>query len=194
MATNQIDDILVRLHRLEGANRRVTWLNGILCLGMGALVLLGAALPTERTIEAERFVIKSAAGQVRGVFGITDPSGSPGLVLYDPEANANILLNLGPESEPGLWLYNKDRVRAAVAVRGDRALMELFDKENHRRMVLGVYHDGKPGMELFDERETLRAALGRTVMDLKRTNVAEQHLDKPFSLWDEKGTLVWQAP
>jgi hypothetical protein len=98
--------------------------------------------------------------------------------LYDPEANANVVLNLGPDSEPGLLLYNKDRVR----------------KDNHRRMVLGVYRDGKPGMELYDDKENLRAAFGRTVLDLKRTNVAEQHLDKPFSLGDETGKLIWQAP
>lgn len=148
MDKSQIDDMRARLQRLEGANRRLIFWNWFLFLGMAMLLTVGAAAPTPRTIEAERFVIKDGNGQVQGAFGITDVSGSPGLVLYDPEANANVVLNLGPDSEPGLWLYNKDRVGAAVTVRGDRSLMELFDKDN-RRMVLGVYRDGKPGMELY---------------------------------------------
>jgi len=189
-----LDRIRDRLHQIERAHRRLVAWNRVLVLGLLAGALAGAALPQRPVLEAERFVIKDGEGRVRGAFGVTDASGAPGLVLYDPEANANVVLNLGPDSEPGLWLYNKDRIRAAVTVRGDRSLMELFDKENHRRMVLGVYRDSKPGIELYDEKENLRASLGRTALDLKRFNVAEQHLDKPFSLWDETGRLLWQAP
>jgi hypothetical protein len=163
--------------------------------GVGLLtVILGMASPDSHILEAERIVIKDRAGKVRAAFGVMDSSGSPGLVLYDPEANANVVLNLGADQEPGLWLYNKDRLRGALTVKGDRSLLELFDKENHRRLVLGVYHDSKPGMELYDDKDNLRAAIGRTALDLKRANVSEQHLVAPVTLWDERGNLVWHAP
>lgn len=194
MHDDSTQSVLTRLERLERANRRLA-LSGLvlLCVLMG-LAGLGAAVPPSQSVEAELFVIKDRDGRVHGSFGITDPSGAPSLVLYDPEANANVVLNLGPDHEPGLWLYNKDRLRGALAVRGDRSLLELFDKENHPRLVLGVYQDSKPGVELYDARQTLRAAIGRTALDLKGANVAERKLKAPMTLWNERGQIIWKAP
>jgi len=155
---------------------------------------MGAVWPHARIIEAEQFIIKDRDGRVRGSFGIASPSGSPGLVLYDPEANANVLLNLGPSSEPGLWLYNQDRVRAGLMVRADRMVLEMYDKENHPRLVLGVYHDGSPGLELYDQRERLRAAFGRTGLDLTRAVMGEADLPTWLTVLDAEGQIVWQAP
>src|SRR5579885_3602345 len=128
------EKLLERVVRLEHeqtelrrANRRLRLLTGALMLSMGALVVMGQAVP-ERTVEAQQFVLRSRDGTVRGSIGITDngavginlndskgqkridldiaSNGSPGLDLYDPNGKLRSSLNIPAANTPGLAFYH----------------------------------------------------------------------------------------
>ncbi len=139
------EKLLERVVRLEHeqtelrrANRRLRLLTGALMLSMGALVVMGQAVP-ERTVEAQQFVLRSRDGTVRGSIGITDngavginlndskgqtridldiaSNGSPGLDLYDPNGKLRATLALGPEGTPGLGLYDPNgKLRSSLNI------------------------------------------------------------------------------
>ena len=103
-------------------------MGGILAT-LALFFLTGITIHDHKVVEAEQFVIKDHAGIVRGSFGLIGTTDMPSFTLYDKEANANVLLHLREDGAPGLWLYNKDRIRTSLAVWGDRTLLEIFDKK-----------------------------------------------------------------
>lgn len=159
MDLSTLDSCIARLNRLERENRRLKLAGGALLAGFALVVLTGAGLADRRTLEAESFIVKDATGKVRAVLGTAEPSSAPGLVLYDNDGNANVLLHLSADGAPGLWLYDKDRVRATLNAAGERVQLQLFDRDNRPRAILGVQKDGMPGVELYDQDENLRSSL-----------------------------------
>ena len=154
-----VETLIQRLDRLERNHRRLKRAGGIMLAGLALLVLVGAGFAERRTLEAESFIVKDASGKVRAVLGTAEPSSAPGLVLYDADGNANVLLHLSADGAPGLWLYDRDRVRATMNAAGERVILQLFDKENRPRAILGVQKDGAPSVELYDQDENLRSSL-----------------------------------
>lgn len=160
MTQQTLETLTQRLGTIERAQRRLK-LAGLAMAAVLALGgLIGATVPDGQVIEARTFILKDRAGKVRAVLGVVGESGSPSLVFYDREANANVILHLGQDDAPGLWLYDKDRVRAELAAVGDRAFLQLFDKENKPRAVFQVEKDGSPSVGLYDHDRKLRASLG----------------------------------
>jgi hypothetical protein len=148
-----------RLARLERDNRRLKLGGGVLVVALTLLGLMGAGRPDVRHVEAESFIVKDATGRVRAVLGTTDPYSAPGLVMYDQEGHANVLLHLTGDGDPGLWLYEHDKVRSTLNAVGDRVHLQLYDNEGRQRAVLMVRPNGQPSIELLDQDENVRSSL-----------------------------------
>ena len=147
------ESVTRRLDRVERDNRRLKLAVGMLMAGLGAMTLLGAAGRHGPVIEAEQFIVKDDAGRLRLALGARHQSGLPGLVFYDKDGDANVLLNLGSDESPGLWFYNKDRIRASISLAGDQMRLQMFDKENRIRTSVQIDQDGTPSMKLYDKLE-----------------------------------------
>lgn len=74
-------------------------------------------------MEAERLVIRDAAGTERGMLGLVPGTGALALMLHDEEGRrangiANrIVLALGPDGSPGFEIYDAARRRIWQAFR-----------------------------------------------------------------------------
>jgi len=154
-----VESIVQRMDQLERDNRRLKRFGGAGLAVLALLFLVGAGVPGQRSIEAESFIVKDGAGKVRAVLGTAEPYNAPGLVMYDQEGHPNILLHLTGDGDPGLWLYEKDSVRATMNAVGDRVHMQLYDTENRPRAVMTIHKDGAPSIELYDQDENVRSSL-----------------------------------
>ena len=190
----RLDELGARVTRMERENRLLRMLVvGILSI-LALFFLTGIAFHDHKVVEAEQFVIKDHDGVVRGSFGLIGTTDMPSFVFYDKEANANVLLHLREDGSPAFSLYNKDRIRSALAVWGDRTLLEIFDKKNQRRLVLGVSDKGEPGLELYGPRGKLRSVLGNTTIGRKPTPGIEKTSISSLVFYDTHQKSIWQAP
>jgi hypothetical protein len=62
----ELNAVLERLIRLEKQNRRLKWMSVTALAAVSAIFLTGQTTPTPRTVEAQKFVLKDAQGNVRG--------------------------------------------------------------------------------------------------------------------------------
>lgn len=159
------------------------------------IFLLGTALPGQSpTVEAETFIVKDKEGKIRAVLGLTDSSGKPGLVLYDHEGNANVLVHLGTDGSPGLAFYEKDRVRVALTVRDSQARLELFDRANRARLELGLSEDDAVSVKLRDQHGNLRAVLGDLELSPRFKSLKKRRSTASLVLFDKEEDAIWRAP
>ena len=82
------DDLAIeaRLERLERQQRRWRGVAGVACLGLVAVALMGQK-PAGRTVEAERFILRDAAGRTRAELSL-NRDGAPALTCSDRDGFA----------------------------------------------------------------------------------------------------------
>jgi hypothetical protein len=118
--------ILQRLAKVERQNqllRRVCFVAAIL---LSALVLMGQA-HQNRALEAERFVLKDAAGLTRGILDASDATeGNALLTLYGPQGGkakgTMAEIGTGPEGPFVLLIDGQKNVVKLSAGNGDQSL------------------------------------------------------------------------
>jgi len=123
------DHLTRRLDRLERENRRLKLVGGLALLGMAALTVMGQTAPTSvaNTLEAERFVLRDGAGNVRATLGLR-PDGTAALALADDT--------------------QQDRAVLSVTAPG-QAAVDFSDRAGHLRAGLGVRADGSALLTLL---------------------------------------------
>jgi len=146
------------------------------------------------TVEAETFIVKDKDGTIRAALGLTDATGEPGLVLYDHDGNANVLVHLGTDGTPGMWFYEKDRVRAALTARDSEAQLEFYDRNNRVRLELGLLQDDTVRVRLHDQQGQLRAALGDLELNPRLKNLKKKRSTASVVLFDQRENVIWRAP
>jgi hypothetical protein len=114
-----------------------------------AVVLLSQAAPSERTVEAERFVLKDAEGRERARLALAlDDLVS--FVLLDANGTSRAVLAAAPDGTTGLMLNNREgktQFRARVQRFGP-ASVTVFDSDSWRRAALSVAGDGTSSVKL----------------------------------------------
>src|SRR2546428_13961492 len=103
MGNERLEEVVKRIEELERQVRRWRRAAVALMLSAVALMTLGAAVPRGRVVEAQKFVLKDAAGGVRAGLGPRDnnktdslslkvAAGSPGPGLAGSEVRAPSML------------------------------------------------------------------------------------------------------
>jgi hypothetical protein len=125
-----INNLLKRLDRVERENRWLKLIGAFTVVGLSALLFMGQAKPSNvaRTIDAEKFVVRDANGQIGAVLGITG-DGNLGLEIRDKNGKAGLVLGIGLNGNPAL---------------------RMDSKEGKSGLALGVRSDNNPGVELYD--------------------------------------------
>ena len=161
MSDGMLDHLTQRLDRLERENRRLRLLGALALLGASALVLMGqtAPSPVVNTLEAERFVLRDGAGNVRASLGLR-PDGTAALVLADDTQQERVVLSVTAPGLAGLDLSDRTgHLRAGLGVRADGAAqLSLLDQGDRPRVEIKAHGDGRPSV--FGLR--LLQAAGRT--------------------------------
>ncbi len=97
---DHVHELAERVHRLERQNRRLLFaFLSLAALGVGLLVEAAKAAPKNVIVEANQFILKDAAGNVKGQF-LIGPDGGGAMVLFGPDGKLVTHLPLQPGAFP----------------------------------------------------------------------------------------------
>ena len=158
--TPDVSEILTRLGRVERENRRLRQ------IGLGVLVLAGAMLlmaltRPNRTIEAEKFVLKDAKGRIRATLEM-ELGDRPTLSLRD--AKGLPLVSLGGGDNPSLALTGTTGEQVELGASNNFYGLMLYGADRSgpsrgARAGLAVSKEMGPALALYDEKGNERVAL-----------------------------------
>jgi len=160
-----------RMEMVERENQRLRRLNQYslagcaLAMGLSAAVLVvagvGRSTVLARTVEAERFVLRSPSGDARGEWRMGD-GGSSELVLRGGNGKTQVKLGILPDGSSGLSLADAGgSSRAALGLLPDQTTSLVFaDRSGRTRAVLGYSPDGAMTLVFADRSGATRAGLG----------------------------------
>jgi hypothetical protein len=174
-------EIQFRLEKLERENRRMKTTGSLAVMIAASLFLMGQA-KSDRTIEAQKFVLKDASGKVGAElamdrFGarlnLHDANGRPVVTLVGSDAPSlglmrgeeSISLFIGANHQYGLALYGKKDtgryggIRAGLAIMNDIPALSLYDKNQRERITLEA-KESAPSVILRDAKENENLRLG----------------------------------
>lgn len=167
--TTQMGEALVaRMVRLERKTRTLARLSTI--LGFGVLASLALALASlssagffsgDRTLTAQRVLLRDATGFVRGTWQIAE-DGSTQLQLQDRNGIARVKLSVLDTGDPGVALSDpKGRTRIVLGLLpGEGGTLAFADESGNTRAVLGMGADDATTLVFVDAFGTTRAGLG----------------------------------
>jgi hypothetical protein len=140
---------IARVERLERAQRRWQRLAAGAVLSLAAVGLMGQK-PAPRVVEAERFLLKDAAGRTRAEL-VVDSEQSVALRFRDADTMPR--LSIGTENGASVLVLNEQggKVRAGLVTlaQGSPALT-LYDNNGKTRAELGLAREGAPALTFTD--------------------------------------------
>jgi hypothetical protein len=159
-----------RVNDLENDNARLRRTTLLLSIGViGALALslgvfVSARLDRTRVaahVEAHRFVLRDAQGNVRAVLGPT-PEGGSRFVLTDVAGRERLRMTLLADGSPGLSFADSEgRSRAVLAFLPDETANLVFaDRTGRTRAVFGLMPDESTTLVFADRDGETRVGLG----------------------------------
>lgn len=159
-------DVHLRMENLEHENRRLKRIVALAAVTGASLLLMGQA-KSSRTVEAEKFVLRDANGNVRGELSV-ESLGEPRLTLRDargfpvvsvaggdepfltmmrPGTNEQVTLS-NNRTGYGLALYGKE-IQVGLAVTNGVPALSLFDAHGKERATVDLMSD-EPRLSLQD--------------------------------------------
>jgi hypothetical protein len=159
-----------RVDELERDNRRLRRRSLLLgggvmtALGFSAVLLFTAATSDSRVadvIQANRFVLRDADGQIRGSFGLT-PEGGSRMVLQDPTGRERMRMTLLADGSPGMSFTDSEgRSRVVLGFLPDETANLVFaDRLGRTRAVFGLMPDESSTLVFADRHGDTRVGLG----------------------------------
>jgi hypothetical protein len=138
-----------RVERLEQAQRRWRRLAAGAVMGLAAVALMGQK-PAPRIVEAERFILRDAAGRVRAELAV-DTEQSVALRFRDVDNLPR--LSIGTENGASVLVLNEQggKVRAGLVTLPHGApALTLYDTNGKNRAELALTREGAPALTILD--------------------------------------------
>jgi len=151
--SQQLNAVLERLSRLEKRSRRLKWMGVTALATVSAIFLTGQAAPTPRTVEAQKFVLRDAQGNVRGWMGtigkgseltLGNVNTQPMIRLVVSTDSSDLHLFGGPKSGVNLSMDSGNPDISIIAAEGD----------GEARIALSEYG---PSFTLQDAKDSQRS-------------------------------------
>lgn len=194
-----------KLDRLELSNRRIKRWGIVAFVCLAAVVSIGAQQTPNRTVEANEFVMRDAAGQIRARL-FSDKSG-PHFALYHSSGEVAALLDdnsFGLAGEKGIGQVELSTTHGGdlllqtadgkqnVHLEADSDGASLFLQGQHEHFLASIGKDGT-GLQIVDP-QGFETHLGVTEMKTVRTG--ESHTTSAASLvmFGKDGSVIWSAP
>jgi len=187
--TPELQAIKKRLSDLEAQNRRLKWSGLSLVAILSAFLLMGQAAPGPQVIEAQRFVLKDAKGNVRawlGLFGkgseltLGNISNHPKMTLKVSEDASDLHFFGGQNSGMNLGVDFGNPAISMAGAGGNGGADIAFSSSGPAMTV----QDAK-GFSTVLGAAQLKATPGA---DAKQSSAAS------VILLDRSGKIIWKAP
>jgi len=138
-------------------------------------------------IISDRFIIGSPAFAEKSSLNRLKSIGAEKFVVTDKDGDIRAVFGLVEEA-PALMMFGKD---------GSLPRLIFFDSKRCRaELYLGA--NGEPSLNLYDEKGTMRTALGRTALGTVRIKVPKtgelQNLYSSLVFFNEDGNIQWSVP
>lgn len=149
---SDLQSIMLRLDRVERENRRLKRLSLAVMVVVAAILLMAQAPSHKtRTVEADRFVLIDASGQVRADLAMAADN-TPALTLLNEKGSP--LVSLRGADSPSLTLSNADSKEILkLLVSPDVNSLALYDGQT-ARVGVGVWKEAA-GLALYDDKGKL---------------------------------------
>ena len=155
-------------------------------------------------IKAKQFRLVDDLGNIHSIWGLSAGNANGTINFYDKNGKIRSTLNDGgiglhdeneimrmSVSSSGLLISDKND-KSRVAVTEDR--ISFQDKNKKLRVIMGIDSDDTPQFKLYDEHESLRAALGSTTIEITATGESRKPAEVALILYDKDGKVMWKAP
>ncbi len=149
-----LEDLMVRLRRLERSTRALQILLG--CSIVGIFLLGSQASSNSRTVEARAYILRDESNRER--VRISTEGKEAFVVLNDPAGNERARLSVTQDG-PSLSLYDTSGKMRAHLVAIDRPALTLNDRAEKIRVQLEAEEAG-PFITLYDPSESPSVLLG----------------------------------
>jgi hypothetical protein len=139
-----------RLDRVE-RDLRYWRLGGILALGLAIVVVAGAmAEPPAKELRVETLRIVQRDGKERIV--LTAVPGVPDMTFLDPAGHTRLTLDIADDNKPVLVISESGRAkgRMEIGIENGTPMLQLYDRDGTKRVVLGVPKDVGALLRTFD--------------------------------------------
>jgi hypothetical protein len=187
--TAELQDILKRVNKLEGQNRRLKW-GGISFLAvLSTFVLMGQAAPTPRVIEAQRFVLKDAKGNIRAWWGLLGQGSE--ITLGTTNKQPKMSLKVSDDSSDLHFFGNQNSGMSLGLDSGDPSVSMLASASNGGSGI--TVSAAEPSVVLKD-RNGLSAILGAAQLKGPPGTEVKQTSTASVVLLDKSGKIIWKAP
>jgi hypothetical protein len=154
MSEHTLDMLTERLDRLERENARWKRTGRLVLLGIGAVMVMGQALPKSRTLTTESLVVVDSTGTTRATFAATE--GFPVLAFFDGNGKARATLQVQPDGSPILALTNGDGAGGLwLHTMNGKPFLEAVDNDNKNQVGLGLTKQGNPGLVIVSNGKIL---------------------------------------
>jgi hypothetical protein len=188
-ATTELQEIQKRLSDLEAQNRRLKWSGLSLLVVLSAIVLMGQAAPAPKVIEAQRFVLTDAKGNVRAWWGLFGKGTE--FILGDINKEPKMTLKVTDEASD-LHFYGGENSGMNLGVDLGHPAISMAGTHGGGRADIAVSTSG-PAITVQDANgfsTVLGSARLKTVPGVE----AKQSSAASVILQDKAGKVIWKAP
>jgi hypothetical protein len=187
--TPELQAIVERLSKLEGQNRRLKRGGAAILAALSTLVLMGQAAPSPRVVEAQRFVLKDANGNVRGWMGVI----GKGSELTLGNVNAQPMMGLMvSEDSSDLHFFGSRKSGMTLGVNSGDPALSMMGAEGIGGAGITIAKDG-PSLTLQDGRG-FSAVVGTAQLETPTNGKTHQTSAASVVLFDKGKKVIWQAP
>jgi hypothetical protein len=148
MSTLSLEALADRIDRLEAQNRRLKQVALSVALASSVLAMVGFKLARNPSqVEAERFVVKDARGNMRASLSLRE--GEPTLALFDSRGREQVLLRSAPDHASTLEFYQRGHLRMALeSSTAGASQLTMLDSDHQLAAGLYVWPEGSSGLAL----------------------------------------------
>jgi hypothetical protein len=196
------ESVLERLNALEKQNRRMKQIGVAVIMIAASLLVMAQKQPTNRTVEANEFVLRDSSGDVRSKWSMTqegprlslldsegkervgvycrDAFGRGGITFLDPNSGTpssmfpNSMFLIGPSGKSGPGIY-------------------MTQAGSFINLGTSQEKSQNPFIEIAD-KEGFRATLGSTDLGTERTGETHQTSAASVILFGKDKKVLWKAP
>jgi hypothetical protein len=185
----ELQDVLKRLSRLETQNRRFKWGGVSLFAVLSAFVLMGQAAPPPRVIEAQRFVLKDAKGNIRAWWGLLGQGSE--LTLGTTNKQPKMSLKVSDDASDLHFFGNRNSGMNLGLDSGDPSVSMLASESNGGSGI--TISAAKPSVVLRDGNGS-SVVVGAAHLNTPPGAEAKQSSAASVALLDKSGKIIWKAP
>jgi hypothetical protein len=186
---SELQAIKNRLSTLEAQNRRLKWSGLSLLAVLSAFVLMGQTAPTPQVIEAQRFVLKDAKGNVRAWLGLFGKGSE--IILGDTNKEPKMTLKVS-EDASDLHFYGGEHSGMNLGVDLGYPAISMAGTDGNGRVDIAVSTSG-PAIKAQDEKG-FSTILGAAQLKASPGAQAKQTSGASVILLDTSGKIIWKAP